>query len=43
MLNDHSLYEHILEDDIFFGVVGMLECPSSCSPLFRPLTSSCFR
>ncbi|CCM03359.1 uncharacterized protein FIBRA_05488 [Fibroporia radiculosa] len=25
MLNDHSLYEHILEDDIFFGVVGMLE------------------
>lgn len=28
MLNDHSLYEHILEDDLFFGVVGMLECPS---------------
>lgn len=26
MLNDHSMYEHILEDDIFFGVVGMLEC-----------------
>ncbi|TFY56769.1 hypothetical protein EVJ58_g7436 [Rhodofomes roseus] len=25
MLNDHSLYEHILEDDIFLGVVGMLE------------------
>ncbi|TFK43836.1 component of IIS longevity pathway SMK-1-domain-containing protein [Crucibulum laeve] len=25
MLNDHSMYEHILEDDIFFGVVGMLE------------------
>ncbi|KAL4242339.1 Serine/threonine-protein phosphatase 4 regulatory subunit 3-like protein [Abortiporus biennis] len=25
MLNDHSLYEHILEDDIFFGVVGILE------------------
>ncbi|KAF5322390.1 hypothetical protein D9619_000547 [Psilocybe cf. subviscida] len=25
MLNDHSIYEHILEDDIFFGVVGMLE------------------
>ncbi|KAL6307189.1 component of IIS longevity pathway SMK-1-domain-containing protein [Sparassis latifolia] len=25
MLNDHSLYEHILEDDLFFGVVGMLE------------------
>ncbi|KAF9567405.1 DUF625-domain-containing protein [Agrocybe pediades] len=25
MLNDHSMYEHILEDDMFFGVVGMLE------------------
>ncbi|KAF9478406.1 DUF625-domain-containing protein [Pholiota conissans] len=25
MLNDHSMYEHILEDEIFFGVVGMLE------------------
>ncbi|CAL1700107.1 unnamed protein product [Somion occarium] len=24
-LNDHSMYEHILDDDIFFGVVGMLE------------------
>lgn len=26
MLNDLGLYEHILDDDIFFGVVGMLEC-----------------
>jgi hypothetical protein len=26
MLNDHNMYEHILEDSIFFGVVGMLEC-----------------
>lgn len=26
MLNDHTMYEHILEDDIFFGVVGILEC-----------------
>ncbi|KIK03157.1 hypothetical protein K443DRAFT_654891 [Laccaria amethystina LaAM-08-1] len=25
MMNDHGMYEHILEDDIFFGVVGMLE------------------
>ncbi|EAU84416.2 nuclear protein [Coprinopsis cinerea okayama7 len=25
MLNDHSMYEHILDDDLFFGVVGMLE------------------
>ncbi|KAG5639701.1 hypothetical protein H0H81_005884 [Sphagnurus paluster] len=28
MLNDHTMYEHILEDDLFFGVVGMLECAS---------------
>lgn len=33
MLNDHSLYEHVLEDDIFFGVVGMLEC---VYPILRP-------
>ena len=26
MLNDHGIYEHILEDDMFFGVVGILEC-----------------
>ncbi|KAJ2929227.1 hypothetical protein H1R20_g7862, partial [Candolleomyces eurysporus] len=25
MLNDHSMYEHIMEDELFFGVVGMLE------------------
>ncbi|KAH7931318.1 DUF625-domain-containing protein [Leucogyrophana mollusca] len=25
MMNDHGIYEHILDDDIFFGVVGMLE------------------
>ncbi|TFY82924.1 hypothetical protein EWM64_g1093 [Hericium alpestre] len=25
MMNDHSMYEHILDDDLFFGVVGMLE------------------
>ncbi|KAK7054066.1 SMK-1 domain-containing protein [Favolaschia claudopus] len=25
MLNDHNLYEHILSDDLFPGVVGMLE------------------
>ncbi|KAG6841834.1 hypothetical protein C0991_006241 [Blastosporella zonata] len=24
-LNDHAMYEHILEDDLFFGVIGMLE------------------
>lgn len=30
MMNDHGIYEHILEDDIFFGVVGMLECTLFC-------------
>ncbi|KAG6850626.1 hypothetical protein H0H93_010818 [Arthromyces matolae] len=25
MLNDHAIYEHIMEDDLFFGVLGMLE------------------
>ncbi|KAI0737677.1 component of IIS longevity pathway SMK-1-domain-containing protein [Daedaleopsis nitida] len=25
LLNEHSLYEHILDDDIFLGVVGTLE------------------
>jgi hypothetical protein len=29
MLNDHGIYEHILEDDMFFGVVGILECEFS--------------
>lgn len=27
MLNDHSMYEHILDDELFFGIVGILECP----------------
>ncbi|KAI1787622.1 component of IIS longevity pathway SMK-1-domain-containing protein [Ganoderma leucocontextum] len=25
LLNEHSLYEHILDDDVFMGVVGILE------------------
>ncbi|KIM63610.1 hypothetical protein SCLCIDRAFT_1214004 [Scleroderma citrinum Foug A] len=24
-MNDHGIYEYILEDDVFFGVIGMLE------------------
>jgi hypothetical protein len=32
MLNDHGMYEHIMDDELFFGVVGMLEC--ECMPLF---------
>jgi len=26
MIHDHGLYEHILDDSVFFGAVGMLEC-----------------
>lgn len=26
MLNDHAMYEHIMDDDLFYGVVGILEC-----------------
>lgn len=26
MLNDHSMYEHIVDDELFQGVIGMLEC-----------------
>ena len=25
-MSDHNMYEHILDDDRFFGVLGMLEC-----------------
>ncbi|KAG1792235.1 component of IIS longevity pathway SMK-1-domain-containing protein [Suillus variegatus] len=25
MIHDHGLYEHILDDSVFFGAVGMLE------------------
>ncbi|KAA1473470.1 DUF625-domain-containing protein [Dentipellis sp. KUC8613] len=25
MMNDHGMYEHILDEEIFYGVVGMLE------------------
>lgn len=26
MFNDNTIFEHILQDDIFMGVIGMLEC-----------------
>ena len=26
LLNDHTIYEHILDDRIFMGVMGILEC-----------------
>jgi hypothetical protein len=32
MIHDHGLYEHILDDRVFFGAVGMLECTSLLSP-----------
>ncbi len=28
MMSDHNMYDHILDDDRFFGVLGMLECMS---------------
>lgn len=27
-MSDHSMYDHILDDERFFGVLGMLECTS---------------
>lgn len=37
MLNDHTMYEHVLSDELWMGVVGMLECElldilSRCAP-----------
>lgn len=26
LLNEHTMYEHILNDDLWTGVVGILEC-----------------
>lgn len=26
MFNDNGIFEYILQDDIFMGVLGMLEC-----------------
>lgn len=28
LLNEHSMYDYILKDEVFRGVVGMLECMS---------------
>jgi protein phosphatase 4 regulatory subunit 3 len=36
MMSDHSMYEHILDDDRFFGVLGMLECTFQSSPSISP-------
>lgn len=36
MMNDHSIYDYILQDDIYMGVIGMLECASSAHSLFHP-------
>lgn len=29
MFNDNGIFEYILQDDIFMGVLGMLECKSA--------------
>lgn len=31
MFNDNGIFEYILQDDIFMGVLGMLECASYAS------------
>lgn len=28
LLNDNGIFEYVLQDDVFMGVVGMLECES---------------
>jgi protein phosphatase-4 regulatory subunit 3 len=38
MLNDHAMYEHIMDDDLFYGVVGILECKQEC--VLQPLKAS---
>lgn len=29
MFNDNGIFEYILQDEIFMGVLGMLECKSA--------------
>ena len=41
LLNDHTIYEHILDDRIFMGVMGILECERHQLKC-RSLGSSCF-
>lgn len=36
MFNDNGIFEYILQDDIFMGVLGMLECESSGSAKADP-------
>lgn len=40
MLNDHTMYEHILDDDLFMGVVGMLECSLTFATSFIRFSNS---
>lgn len=32
MLNDQSIYEYVLRDDVFVDMVGILECESFFLP-----------
>ena len=32
MLNDQSIYEYVLRDDVFVDMVGILECESLFDP-----------
>ena len=41
-MSDHSMYEHILDDERFYGVLGMLECMFHSSH-YRVLSRACLR
>jgi hypothetical protein len=36
MLNEHPMYEYMLSDEIFPGVLGMLECQSRSNLEAKP-------
>lgn len=36
LLNDNSIFEYILQEEVFFGVVSILECESAPICLTRP-------
>ena len=42
LLNDHTIYEHILDDRVFVGVMGILECERNQLKRRRSLGSSLY-
>jgi hypothetical protein len=43
LLTDNMLFEYILKDDVFFSVVGILECKARCEVLSRADPSQTIR